>query len=380
MLERTIRFGPHKYAFVCGDGALDQFNHTLSDLQVDRYVLIADKGLPPFIIARTLHTLEEHGLVQLIEASFGEANKHLQTVQHICEQAIGWGADRRTAIVALGGGVAGNVAGMVAALLFRGLPLIHMPTTLMAASDSVLSLKQAVNLEHGKNLVGTYYTPHTVCVELTFLRTLPLREIRSGLCELVKNLLAIKPERIPEFHTLLRPLGHYTDQELSRCIEFCIDAKMQVMLEDPYERNEGLVLEYGHTIGHALELACEGRYSHGECVGFGMRCAAYIAEQLNLLSAHEVKQHEELLHQIGVNVHVTEEQIARMESYWQKDNKRGYRRSIPGQVGFVLLHGLGNMNREEGSNITYVSQSLVQEAIHAVAFHQESMRAHGHVD
>ncbi|GIQ68866.1 iron-containing alcohol dehydrogenase [Xylanibacillus composti] len=380
MLERTIQFGAHAYAFLCGDGALDQFSPAIAALSADRFILIADKELPPFIKARTLHAFEEHGKVHLIETAFGEANKHLQTVQHICEQAVAWGADRRTAVVALGGGVAGNVAGMAAALLYRGLPLIHIPTTLMAASDSVLSLKQAVNLRHGKNLVGTYYTPRAVCVELTFLRTLPMREIRSGLCELVKNLLAIKPERIPEFRTLLRPLGPYTDQEMERFIDFCIDAKTEVMRHDPYERNEGLVLEYGHTVGHALELACKGRYSHGECVGFGMRCAAYIAERFGLLSEYEVRLHEDLLRQIGVKVKVSAQQMAEMEAYWLKDNKRGYRQSQPDHIGFVLLNGLGRMNKESGSSITFVPQSLVREAVHAMACSQEAVKAHGHVD
>ncbi|XID93875.1 2-deoxy-scyllo-inosose synthase [Paenibacillaceae bacterium WGS1546] len=366
MFRTTIRFGDYSYPFLSGTGALEEAAERLKELDARQYLIITDRGTPVSIAGRALNAFERTGPAELMFFQPGESEKTLQTVHDLAQRAIALGADRRTAVVALGGGVSGNIAGMVAGLLFRGLPLIHVPTTLMAASDSVLSLKQAVNLKQGKNLVGMYYAPKLVCVEPDFLATLPAREVRSGLCELVKNLLAIRPDKIDEFRSLLRPSNRYEPDEYQRFIEFCIEAKMSVMADDPYERKEGLVLEYGHTLGHALELVCGGKYSHGECVAFGMLCAAYIARRMGLLSAGEEALHHELLQRIGVKVEPEPGWLEQIESYVRHDNKKGYRRAMPDRTGFVLLNGLGRTNREADSYITMVEDSLASEALQAI--------------
>jgi 3-dehydroquinate synthase/2-deoxy-scyllo-inosose synthase len=138
------------------------------------------------------------------------------------------------------------------------------------------------------------------------------------------------------------------------------------MAEDPYEKKDGLVLEYGHTIGHALELTCKGKYTHGECISFGMLCAAYISERMGLLTAEETVVHHELLDRIGLHIELEPEWIPLIEQYVQKDNKRGYRDRQSGSTGMVLLHGLGNIHREDGAWITMVDNSLISEAIRSV--------------
>jgi len=262
---------------------------------------------------------------------------------------------------------------MVAGLLFRGLPLIHIPTTLMAASDSVLSLKQAVNLSSGKNLVGFYYAPKLVCAEVAFLQSLPSREIRAGLCELVKNLLTIMPEEIERFRKMFRLDHQYDVSELEQIIDFCIRAKSAVMRDDPYEKNEGLVLEYGHTIGHALELVARGEFNHGECVAFGMLCAANIAAKLGLLRADEVRLHVELLAGIGALIRPRPEHIPLVEQYLRSDNKRGYRHSQSDYTGMVLLKGLGEPAKEKDSHITLVPNEIIHEVLQEQIYAEKSV-------
>ncbi|WP_407873146.1 2-deoxy-scyllo-inosose synthase [Paenibacillus sp. P36] len=367
--KKQIQFGTHQYDFISGEGILGQVTEWLNPFEVDKYMIISDSGVPHPIVAQTMAAFEKAGTTYLLTFPPGEKNKNLITIENLCRKALALGADRRTVIVALGGGVSGNVAGMVAGMLCRGLPLIHIPTTLIAASDSVLSLKQGVNLDQGKNILGFFYTPRVVCVELSFLHSLPAREIRSGLCELVKNLLAILPEQIDTYRKLLRPSSTYRMEELQQFIEFCIEAKMTVMQDDPYEKNHAVVLEYGHTIGHAVELLGNGDYSHGESIAFGMLCMSTVSKWLGLLTENEVDLHHELLELIGANVIPPSSWIPDIEKYMLRDNKKGYRRYVPGKTGLVLLNGLGRIHQEAGSFITYVDDDLVRESIR---YHTES--------
>lgn len=363
IFQTKIQFGSFHYDFITGEGILDRAEEWLGRVQADQYIVISDSGVPQSIVSQTVAVFETAGATHFLSFPQGEPNKNLLTVQELCRKALALGIDRRTAIVALGGGMTGNVAGMVAGLLFRGLPLIHIPTTLIAASDSVLSLKQGVNLGQGKNIVGFFYPPKMVCVELNFLQTLPAREIRSGLCELVKNLLTILPSQINVYEPLFKTSNQYGIDELQRFIEFCIEAKWTVMRDDPHERQHAVVLEYGHTIGHAVELLGNGTYTHGESVAFGMLCAARIARQMGLLSASEADMHYELLERIGVKVTPPAMWVHEIERYLLRDNKKGYRKQIPGKTGLVLLNGLGRIHREEESYITHVDNLLIREAI-----------------
>jgi 3-dehydroquinate synthetase len=363
MTAREIRFGDYTYPFLY-EKDFSGLTGQLHSIKGSQFILIADYGLPKWILSQCRDAFEEIGSTHILQFQSGETNKQLHTVNRLAEECVSLGADRQSIIVAVGGGVAGNIAGMVAMLLFRGIRLIHIPTTLMAASDSVLSLKQAVNLEQGKNLIGMYYAPYLVYINLSFLTALPVRDIKGGLCEVIKNLVAIKPDRISEFQNILKRDNHYDNFEWERIIDFCIEAKMSVMRDDAYEKNTGLVLEYGHTIGHALELAANGNFNHGECISFGMLCAAEISRQLGSLSFGDVQIHRDLLKMIDVAVYPRLEHVPVIKSYIEKDNKRGYRNIKPGHVGMILLDSLGQMHQEEDSYISFVSTDLILEVVY----------------
>jgi 3-dehydroquinate synthase/2-deoxy-scyllo-inosose synthase len=275
--------------------------------------------------------------------------------------------------VALGGGLVGNMAGLLAALLFRGIRLVHMPTTLLAMSDSVLSLKQAVNSPVGKNHLGTFYAPELVWCDLAYLRWLPVREIQSALCELIKNVVAITPEHYDELHSLLDPAGVYSPEQHLHFIELCIAAKCLVMQDDPLEKRDGLVLEYGHTVGHALEwlaarlLPQSGPLPHGFAVGLGMLVEARISRLLGLLSAQDEQAQVELLRCNGAPTTLPRAiAVGTVLVALERDNKRGYLPVQRGTYPMVLLEQLGRPHRHEGSILTPVPAQLVAAALKAL--------------
>lgn len=364
MHHRTICFGSYHYDYVIEEEISSELTYYIEHLQTKKVFIVSDDQVPYPIIEEIKNELSSTFVVHLIQFPAGERYKTLKTVNRICEKMIEMQADRNSLIIAAGGGLAGNVAGMAAALLFRGLPLIHIPTTLMAASDSVLSLKQAVNLENGKNLVGHFYAPKLVYVNIKYLMELPAREIQAGLCETIKNLLTIAPYNIKKLSSIFNRDQIYSQEELNIILQFCIEAKTNVMQDDPYEKNEALCLEYGHTIGHALELAAKGAYNHGESIAFGMTCAAEISSELGLLSQADVSLHYDLLGKIGVNVQPSEEELQLVLNHYLKhDNKRGYIQMSDHQIGFVLLKELGKMHHTNGQLLTPVNVQLVKETI-----------------
>lgn len=300
--DYEIAFGPHRYGFYVGEGpaAWSVLVEQLGALEVDRFAVVTEPGVPFPLGAELVERItRDVAPAVLLRFPAGERGKTMGAVTELAEGALRAGLTRRSAIVAFGGGLAGNVAGLVAALLFRGIRLVHVPTTLLAMSDSVLSLKQAVNSGVGKNHMGTFHPPEFVWNNLAYLESLPADEIRGALCEAIKNVLAISPERLDELAGTLDARCAYTADGYRRIIDICVDAKTAVMQDDPHEKGDALVLEYGHTIGHAIELLSEGRMTHGLAVGVGMLAAARVARLLGVLDVRSEWTHWELLTRNG---------------------------------------------------------------------------------
>ncbi len=224
----------------------------------------------------------EHSVIRIPD---GEEHKNLGTVERISEELLRAKADRGCLLLGLGGGVIGDVTGFVAGVYQRGVACVHVPTTLLAMVDSCLGGKTGVNLRGGKNMVGVFHHPKMVFIDPEVLKTLPERELRAGMFEVIK--CGIIRSR-PLFDFLERNRAALMDQDpaaLTRVIRESLLIKARVVSED--EREDGLrrILNFGHTIGHTLES--ETRYSyflHGEAVAWGMRGATFIAERLNMIS------------------------------------------------------------------------------------------------
>jgi len=229
-----------------------------------------------------------------------ESAKRLATVEEIARKMVRAGADRHALVIAVGGGVVGDVAGFAAASYLRGVQLVQIPTTLVAQVDSSIGGKTGVNLPEGKNLVGAFYPAKLVIVDPDMLRTLPHRELRSGLYEVVKYGAIADPALFDFLEKRMPALLRRDGKALSRVIEPCIRIKADVVAKDEREGGLRQILNFGHTLGHALETATGyRRFLHGEAIGWGMIAASLLAVATDHLSEGEALRIMRLVAAVG---------------------------------------------------------------------------------
>ncbi|WBB97049.1 2-deoxy-scyllo-inosose synthase [Solwaraspora sp. WMMA2080] len=360
--------GTVRYPFRLGTDCLGTIVEDLVDMSASRLLIVCDSNTGPLFGAELVERLSPRVPANLLIHRAGEPYKDLQAVGTLAESALRLGADRACVVVAVGGGVIGNIAGLMAALLFRGIRLVHIPTSLIAMSDSVLSLKQAVNASAGKNLIGTFYPPECVLADTAMLRSLPLRETVSGLCEVVKNSLAVRPSMVEMLRASLRRDGNYDNETMYRIISESILAKASVSIDDMHECRAGLVLEYGHTVGHAIEYTAAGEISHGQAIGLGMLVAAEVSRRLGHLDDETVALHRELLARAGAAVTVPAQvDLDEVMHRLRFDNKRGYLSDLAESSAMVLLRGLGEPLWHDGRPLVPVPMKLIGEVIGELA-------------
>jgi 3-dehydroquinate synthase/2-deoxy-scyllo-inosose synthase len=309
-----------------------------------------------------------------LEAS--EQAKSMEAALHLISQARKAGGGTHASLfVALGGGLIGNITGLAASLIVRGVKLIHIPTTLLAGTDSVLSCKQGVNgVALGenslhplliKNLLGVFKAPEYVFIALSLWQTLPPDEIRAGLCELIKNVISISPHLYDEVYAFLNPEAVYTLSDFHRIFRWCFEAKQAVMRDDAHEKSTALILELGHTFGHALE-ALTGM-KHGLAIGLGLLVAAHISVARGYLSAEEYQKIVRLLERNGAPT--TLSRAVSIDALMERvngDNKIGY---LPRRAGYhvmVLLERFGRPVLQNGLPLSYIAEEELQAAIAAL--------------
>lgn len=268
----------------------------------------------------------------VIEIPAGEEYKTLETVRDVYDQLIAARCDRHTTIVALGGGVVGDLAGFVAATYLRGVAFAQMPTTLLAMVDASIGGKVAVDHPCGKNLIGAFKQPRAVIADVATLQSLPPAEWRAGMAEVVKHGIIGDAE-------LFERLEKEWQVASSAWIARAIRVKAEIVSRDPFEQGERAKLNLGHTFGHALELALHYQLRHGEAVAMGLVCAAHLAHRLQMCDARLVERITALLHHIGLPTRLprampTEEILAAM----QTDKKR-----VGARLRFVLPRALGDV-------------------------------------
>ena len=276
---------------------------------------------------------------QTIAIPAGERQKSLSRASALWTELLTRGADRRSVVIAFGGGVVGDLAGFVAATYMRGVPYVQVPTTLLAQVDSSVGGKVAINHPQAKNLIGAFYQPRLVLADVSTLLTLPAREYRSGLAEVVKH-AAIADARL--FAWLREHRAGISDREpevLAPLVRRNCEIKVEVVRKD--EREEGLraILNFGHTVGHALESLSDYRtLRHGEGVAIGMVVAARIATLLGLASKEVEQDVCALLEAFGLPTRIPETSAAAIVHSMKADKK-----SLGGAPRFVLPRALGKM-------------------------------------
>ncbi|MEU7871444.1 iron-containing alcohol dehydrogenase [Dactylosporangium sp. NPDC049140] len=339
--ELGLAFGdamvPYLYGTDCTPALAAAVLDRLGD--VDAILLVLDDGVRGHADAVAAE-LARRVRVEPVAVEAAERHKTLPTVQHLLETAVARGLTRRSAVVAMGGGTVGNLAGLAAALLFRGTRLVHLPTTPVAAFDATVSLKQGVNLSAGKNLAGTYFVPALIACDLAWLSTVPRHDMLTGLAEMVKNVLVAAPGLEPK---LVRALEE-PRLALRALLEIGVEAKAPYVAADPRERGGALIFEYGHTAGHAVEFVSGGAIRHGEAVAWGMLVAAEVARRRHGLAADDVAAHHRLVSRLDLPDAATRlDGLGRdaIRAALAADNKRGYGPCAPGEVLMVLLDSVG---------------------------------------
>ena len=277
------------------------------------------------------------GAVEPILIADGERFKNLQSVSRIYEALIRAGADRGSAIVAVGGGVIGDTAGFAAATFLRGITLAHVPTTLLAQVDSAIGGKVGVNHALGKNLIGAFHQPAVVAIDPLVLRTLPRREFRSGLYEVVKYGMIASRSLFDQVATQTKAVFARDPAVLVPAIVESCRIKADVVSKDEREGGLRRILNYGHTVGHALEAVTKyRRFRHGEAIAYGMLAAADLAMARGVLADGDRQALAQLITQLGPLPPVGDLPIPEVLEAVRRDKK-----VVHGRLHFVLATGIG---------------------------------------
>lgn len=276
--HRTVAIGSRRYPLYLGSGGLDSVGTIWGALApTSSAMVIFDDGVA-HIAARVARSLDGAG-IRVVEAAVapGEPSKSLGEVERLCRLASTEGIRRSDAVVAVGGGVIGDLAGFIAASYQRGIHLVHVPTTLLAMVDSAIGGKTGVDLPEGKNYVGAIWQPHLVLMDVDALATLPARELSCGFAEIVKYGLLAGPAFVDRIATW--PALPGKTEDLVRLIGDCVDQKIAVVVDDEHDLGRRAILNLGHTVGHGIEAAGGyGRYHHGEAISLGLLAALRLSE------------------------------------------------------------------------------------------------------
>src|SRR5882672_2361537 len=336
-----VQLKDHKYDIVVQPGLYaDAGQHLRKLTSAKKCVLISEHNIPPQPALQ--ESLAKAGFtVGLGSIAGGEENKTIETVSRCYELLLrGGNIERSTPILALGGGVIGDVVGFVAATILRGVPLVQIPTTLLAMVDASVGGKTGVNHPDGKNLIGAFHQPIAVLIDPTVLKTLPPRELRSGLAECIK-------------HDIIRDANGFADLEMkiTRALNLDLDyltdliahnvaIKAKVVESDPFEKGDRAHLNFGHTFGHAIENVSQYAYAHGECVALGMVAAARLAASLNMLDQTSVDRIVALVKQTGLptsGLNLPLDQLMHAMLFDKKVKSGKVRFILPDRIGHVVI-------------------------------------------
>src|SRR5437870_13365320 len=335
-----VNLGSHSYSIVVEPGALATVGERLRALGVGRRAaLVTDAGILRLHGGAVAAGLERAGFtVTVIEVPEGETAKTLAVAEHCWGRLLAAGLDRTSTVLGLGGGAVGDLAGFVAATYMRGVNFVTLPTTVLAQVDASIGGKTAIDHPKAKNLVGAFHQPRLVVVDPAAARTLPLRDFRSGLAEIIKHGIVLERAYFDEVERdAARLLARELDV-LDRVIGGSCRLKASVIERDPEEKGElRYALNYGHTIGHALEAATGyERWTHGEAVSLGIVAEAQLAARLGLAEAATAARQERLLAAVGLPVRAGGLAVEATLSAITRDKK-----ARDGRVPFVLAPTIG---------------------------------------
>jgi 3-dehydroquinate synthase len=305
-----VNLGARSYTIYIGEGLLGKTGELLKFSGCGKTVLLVSNSQVFQLYGGIVQASLESCGFEVVPGitGTGEEHKNLATAEKLYDLAYTAGLDRRCAILALGGGVVGDVAGFVAATYLRGVPLIQLPTTLLAQVDSSVGGKVAVNHPRAKNIIGAFYQPKMVLADTAVLQTLPFREKKSGLAEIIKYGTIWSPGFFTWLEENMSGLLAGKPEFLAEAVQKSCRIKASVVEKDETDQGLRAVLNYGHTLGHAVEsLSGYSSYNHGEAVGMGMAFAARLAADLGLLPEKEAERINALIRRTGLPIEIPED-------------------------------------------------------------------------
>ena len=336
MVRIDVAAPSRSYTVTIEDHALDRLRAMLDGLSAPARRFIVSSPLVWRLhgprLARAIGGVEPPILVP-----DGERSKHLATVTRIYDALVRANADRATTLVTFGGGVIGDMGGFAAATYLRGIALVHVPTTLLAQVDAAIGGKVGVNHPLGKNLIGAFYQPHAVVVDPSVLGTLPRREFRAGLYEVIKYGMTSSAQLFDRVGRERKAIFARAPESLTEVIAESCRIKAAVIAADEKEAGPRRILNFGHTAGHALEAVTRfKRYRHGEAVAYGMLVAAELATARGALADRDRKALSDLVASLGPLPPITDISCTQMVEAMQHDKKM-----VAGRLHFVLPTAIG---------------------------------------
>jgi 3-dehydroquinate synthase len=338
MQTLTVDLGDRSYPIHIGPGLLARADLIVPHLAQKRVAIVTNTTVAPLYLERMTRTLTDAGVeVMPIVLPDGEAYKDWQTLNLIFDDLLKSRAERKTTLIALGGGVIGDMTGFAAACYQRGVPFIQVPTTLLAQVDSSVGGKTGINHPLGKNMIGAFYQPKVVLVDTDTLKTLPARELSAGLAEVIKYGLIWDSEFLAWIEANMEKLRALDAEAISHAIYRSCEIKAQVVAQDEREGGIRAILNLGHTFGHAIETGMGyGNWLHGEAVAAGMVLAADASRRLGWLTEADVDRVRALIRRAGLPDTAPDLGVERYMEYMGHDKK-----VEAGKIRFVLLKKIG---------------------------------------
>jgi 3-dehydroquinate synthase len=354
----TLKLNSGSYDVIVGPGAVAESGYHLKRLGFKgKLAIITDTTVRRLYANALKQTLMASGFeVTVLNGPDSETEKSLDTAGRLYLELTDMHAERSTPVLALGGGVIGDLAGFVAATYERGVPLVQIPTTLLAQADSSLGGKTAVNHGRLKNRIGAFYQPMLTISDTNTLKTLTKEQLSEGLCEIIKHGAIRNADLFSYIESNLDRILDYDDEALETIVHRSVEIKAEVVEKD--ERDLGLrnILNYGHTIGHAVETVSDFHVSHGRAVAIGMVVAAEISKRIGLLDKSDVARLEELLTRAGLLVSIPKMEVDRLIETMHHDKK-----IVGGKIKFVLLEAIGEVTVTDGVNLNLVEKVLSEK-------------------
>jgi 3-dehydroquinate synthase len=331
--EIQVLLGRHHLSAM---GEYDAIVGQVSDLTtfaIQNPIVVTDENVAKCHLEKISKVLGQE--IKFVIVPAGEEHKNLATISYLWKSFLENGLDRKSTVIALGGGVIGDMAGFAAATYMRGINWVGVPTTLLSMVDASLGGKTGFDLPEGKNLIGAFYPPKLVLADPSLLQTLPKRELISGMAEVVKHGIISDPEL---FSICSRSMD-WVRENLEEIVKRAMAVKIKVIEEDPYEKGIRATLNLGHTVGHAVELTSKFELRHGEAIAIGTVTEAQYAEKIGLAHKGLAAEIIETFSKLGLPVHIPEEmpraEIIRAMRVDKKKNAKAIRFALPVEIGRV---------------------------------------------